>query len=242
MDFIKCFLCSYGPNLTKFTIDSLLRSGCWLLFCISSSSFLLSPASQRWAQLFVFCLRRIGQLFQKRALKLLQESCAAILRSVANTYPLSTGMKTMTSSPFWAKMAQRTQCWTMTTTPVRQSADGRCGCVCLSMTRESEIVLKQSDFLYLAFNSNMFHTCFFLTNWIHGICKKKQLDNLFFSHFITAPFCKDLIQGLEKNPQSRIVWRKIKPLFIGKLLYTPDTPVTRQVMIQVQWVNHKSLF
>uniref|UniRef100_A0A3P8WSU7 ATP binding cassette subfamily A member 7 n=1 Tax=Cynoglossus semilaevis TaxID=244447 RepID=A0A3P8WSU7_CYNSE len=49
----------------------------------------------------------------------------------------------------------------------------------------------------------------------------------------TTPFCKDLIQGLEKNPQSRIVWRKIKPLFIGKLLYTPDTPVTRQVMIQV---------
>ncbi|XP_034738177.1 phospholipid-transporting ATPase ABCA1 isoform X2 [Etheostoma cragini] len=49
----------------------------------------------------------------------------------------------------------------------------------------------------------------------------------------TTPFCKDLIQGLESNPLSRIVWRGIKPLFIGKLLYTPDTPAVQQVMKEV---------
>ncbi|KAJ3599929.1 hypothetical protein NHX12_033883 [Muraenolepis orangiensis] len=49
----------------------------------------------------------------------------------------------------------------------------------------------------------------------------------------TTPFCKSLIQTLESNPLSRIVWRGIKPLFIGKLLYTPDTPAVRQVMKQV---------
>uniref|UniRef100_A0A8C1KHV5 Zgc:172302 n=1 Tax=Cyprinus carpio TaxID=7962 RepID=A0A8C1KHV5_CYPCA len=38
---------------------------------------------------------------------------------------------------------------------------------------------------------------------------------------------------LESNPLSRIVWRSIKPLFVGKLLYTPDTPVTRLVMSEV---------
>uniref|UniRef100_A0A673MJG5 Zgc:172302 n=1 Tax=Sinocyclocheilus rhinocerous TaxID=307959 RepID=A0A673MJG5_9TELE len=38
---------------------------------------------------------------------------------------------------------------------------------------------------------------------------------------------------LESNPLSRIVWRSIKPVFIGKLLYTPDTPVTRMVMSEV---------
>uniref|UniRef100_A0A3Q2PPB9 P-type phospholipid transporter n=1 Tax=Fundulus heteroclitus TaxID=8078 RepID=A0A3Q2PPB9_FUNHE len=38
---------------------------------------------------------------------------------------------------------------------------------------------------------------------------------------------------LESNPLSRIVWRGIKPLFIGKLLYTPDTPAVRQVMKEV---------
>ncbi|XP_047666267.1 phospholipid-transporting ATPase ABCA1 isoform X2 [Tachysurus fulvidraco] len=49
----------------------------------------------------------------------------------------------------------------------------------------------------------------------------------------TTPFCKNLIQTLESNPLSRIVWRGIKPLFIGKLLYTPDTPVTQRIMNEV---------
>uniref|UniRef100_A0A8D3BI65 P-type phospholipid transporter n=1 Tax=Scophthalmus maximus TaxID=52904 RepID=A0A8D3BI65_SCOMX len=49
-----------------------------------------------------------------------------------------------------------------------------------------------------------------------------------------SPFCKGLIQGLESNPLSRIVWRGIKPLFIGKLLYTPDTPAIQQVMKEVK--------
>uniref|UniRef100_A0A8C1KHZ7 Zgc:172302 n=1 Tax=Cyprinus carpio TaxID=7962 RepID=A0A8C1KHZ7_CYPCA len=49
----------------------------------------------------------------------------------------------------------------------------------------------------------------------------------------TTPFCENLIRSLESNPLSRIVWRSIKPLFVGKLLYTPDTPVTRLVMSEV---------
>ncbi|ROL48223.1 ATP-binding cassette sub-family A member 1 [Anabarilius grahami] len=49
----------------------------------------------------------------------------------------------------------------------------------------------------------------------------------------TTPFCENLIRSLESNPLSRIVWRGIKPLFIGKLLYTPDTPVTRTIMSEV---------
>uniref|UniRef100_A0A674NQK1 P-type phospholipid transporter n=1 Tax=Takifugu rubripes TaxID=31033 RepID=A0A674NQK1_TAKRU len=50
---------------------------------------------------------------------------------------------------------------------------------------------------------------------------------------LEPPFCKSLIQGLESNPLSRIVWRGIKPLFIGKLLYTPDTSAVRRVMKEV---------
>ncbi|XP_042560069.1 phospholipid-transporting ATPase ABCA1 isoform X2 [Clupea harengus] len=50
---------------------------------------------------------------------------------------------------------------------------------------------------------------------------------------VTTPFCKSVIQNLESNPLSRIVWRGIKPLFIGKLLYTPDTPAIREVMKEV---------
>uniref|UniRef100_A0A8C6UGH4 Zgc:172302 n=1 Tax=Neogobius melanostomus TaxID=47308 RepID=A0A8C6UGH4_9GOBI len=48
-----------------------------------------------------------------------------------------------------------------------------------------------------------------------------------------ASYCKSLIQGLESNPLSRIVWRGIKPLFIGKLLYTPNSPAVQQVMKEV---------
>uniref|UniRef100_A0A3B1K2Q3 ATP binding cassette subfamily A member 7 n=1 Tax=Astyanax mexicanus TaxID=7994 RepID=A0A3B1K2Q3_ASTMX len=46
----------------------------------------------------------------------------------------------------------------------------------------------------------------------------------------TTPFCKSMIQNLEMNPVSRIFWRGIKPLFIGKILYAPDTPATRRIM------------
>uniref|UniRef100_A0A8B9GRH0 P-type phospholipid transporter n=1 Tax=Astyanax mexicanus TaxID=7994 RepID=A0A8B9GRH0_ASTMX len=47
------------------------------------------------------------------------------------------------------------------------------------------------------------------------------------------PFCKSMIQNLEMNPVSRIFWRGIKPLFIGKILYAPDTPATRRIMKEV---------
>ncbi|KAM9386154.1 phospholipid-transporting ATPase ABCA1 [Pholidichthys leucotaenia] len=49
----------------------------------------------------------------------------------------------------------------------------------------------------------------------------------------TTPFCKNLIEGLESNPLSRIVWRGIKPLFTGKLLYTPNSPAVQKVMKEV---------
>ncbi|XP_056088824.1 phospholipid-transporting ATPase ABCA1 [Rhinichthys klamathensis goyatoka] len=62
-----------------------------------------------------------------------------------------------------------------------------------------------------------------------NVSEETDLDN----SNSTTPFCENLIRSLESNPLSRIVWRGIKPLFIGKLLYTPDTPVTRTVMSQV---------
>uniref|UniRef100_A0A8C8ICA5 P-type phospholipid transporter n=1 Tax=Oncorhynchus tshawytscha TaxID=74940 RepID=A0A8C8ICA5_ONCTS len=60
-----------------------------------------------------------------------------------------------------------------------------------------------------------------------------NLPNMGVVLVLPAPYCKSLIQSLESNPLSRIVWRGIKPLFIGKLLYTPDTPAVRNVMKEV---------
>ncbi|XP_074834153.1 phospholipid-transporting ATPase ABCA7 isoform X2 [Carettochelys insculpta] len=49
----------------------------------------------------------------------------------------------------------------------------------------------------------------------------------------TSPYCKELMRSLESNPLSRILWRGIKPLFVGKILYTPPTPSTWRVMAEV---------
>ncbi|XP_074850709.1 phospholipid-transporting ATPase ABCA1 isoform X1 [Carettochelys insculpta] len=49
----------------------------------------------------------------------------------------------------------------------------------------------------------------------------------------TTPYCNELLKSLESSPLSRIIWRALKPLLIGKILYTPDTLVTRRVMAEV---------
>ncbi|GAB0205031.1 phospholipid-transporting ATPase ABCA1 [Grus japonensis] len=49
----------------------------------------------------------------------------------------------------------------------------------------------------------------------------------------TTPYCNELMKNLESSPLSRIIWRALKPLLIGKILYTPDTPAIRRVMTEV---------
>ncbi|MXQ93868.1 hypothetical protein E5288_WYG008118 [Bos mutus] len=49
----------------------------------------------------------------------------------------------------------------------------------------------------------------------------------------TSPYCNDLMKNLESSPLSRIIWKALKPLLVGKILYTPDTPVTRRLMTEV---------
>ncbi|KAM9848252.1 phospholipid-transporting ATPase ABCA1 [Aulostomus maculatus] len=71
-------------------------------------------------------------------------------------------------------------------------------------------------------------------NDIKSFLGKNGTEEIDFDHDnSTTPFCRSLISGLESNPLSRIVWQGIKPLFIGKLLYTPDTPAIQRVMREV---------
>lgn len=49
----------------------------------------------------------------------------------------------------------------------------------------------------------------------------------------SAPYCNELMKNLESSPLSRIIWKALKPLLIGKILYTPDTPAIRKVMTEV---------
>ncbi|XP_075031827.1 phospholipid-transporting ATPase ABCA7 [Calonectris borealis] len=48
-----------------------------------------------------------------------------------------------------------------------------------------------------------------------------------------SPFCRELVRSLESNPLSQIFWRGIKPLFMGKILYTPPGPGPDSVMAEV---------
>ncbi|XP_030087361.2 phospholipid-transporting ATPase ABCA7 [Serinus canaria] len=49
----------------------------------------------------------------------------------------------------------------------------------------------------------------------------------------TSPFCRELLRSLESSPLSQIFWRGIKPLFVGKILYTPPGPGPDSVMAEV---------
>ncbi|KAK2510038.1 hypothetical protein MC885_018422 [Smutsia gigantea] len=48
-----------------------------------------------------------------------------------------------------------------------------------------------------------------------------------------SPACTELMGALGTHPMSRLLWRRLKPLVLGKLLFAPDTPFTRQLMAQV---------
>lgn len=50
----------------------------------------------------------------------------------------------------------------------------------------------------------------------------------------TAPFCNALMQTLESNPVTKIVWNSVKPLLMGKILYTPDSPAVRKILKSVR--------
>uniref|UniRef100_H3DBM3 P-type phospholipid transporter n=1 Tax=Tetraodon nigroviridis TaxID=99883 RepID=H3DBM3_TETNG len=46
----------------------------------------------------------------------------------------------------------------------------------------------------------------------------------------TTLFCNDLMQTLESNPVTKIVWNSVKPLLMGKILYTPDSPAVHKIL------------
>ncbi|XP_041653310.1 phospholipid-transporting ATPase ABCA1b [Cheilinus undulatus] len=49
----------------------------------------------------------------------------------------------------------------------------------------------------------------------------------------TTPFCNSLVRSMDSNPMSRMIWTAVKPLLLGKILYTPHTPATAKVIHEV---------
>uniref|UniRef100_A0A7N9AXI4 P-type phospholipid transporter n=1 Tax=Mastacembelus armatus TaxID=205130 RepID=A0A7N9AXI4_9TELE len=49
----------------------------------------------------------------------------------------------------------------------------------------------------------------------------------------STPYCNSLVKNMDSNPMSRMIWQALKPLLMGKILYTPHTPATERVIHEV---------
>ncbi|GAA6225610.1 ATP-binding cassette sub-family A member 1-like [Lates japonicus] len=49
----------------------------------------------------------------------------------------------------------------------------------------------------------------------------------------STPYCNSLVKSMDSNPMSRMIWQALKPLLMGKILYTPHTPATQRVIHEV---------
>ncbi|XP_069575607.1 phospholipid-transporting ATPase ABCA1b isoform X2 [Brachyistius frenatus] len=49
----------------------------------------------------------------------------------------------------------------------------------------------------------------------------------------STPYCNSLVRDMDSNPMSRMIWTALKPLLMGKILYTPHTPATQRVIHEV---------
>ncbi|XP_060935296.1 phospholipid-transporting ATPase ABCA1b [Limanda limanda] len=49
----------------------------------------------------------------------------------------------------------------------------------------------------------------------------------------STPYCNSLVRNMDSNPMSRMIWQALKPLLMGKILYTPHTPATQKVIHEV---------
>ncbi|CAL8311233.1 unnamed protein product [Merluccius merluccius] len=46
----------------------------------------------------------------------------------------------------------------------------------------------------------------------------------------TTPFCNGMMRELESDPVTRIVWSSLKPMLMGRILYSPDSPAARHII------------
>uniref|UniRef100_A0A674B1I3 P-type phospholipid transporter n=1 Tax=Salmo trutta TaxID=8032 RepID=A0A674B1I3_SALTR len=49
----------------------------------------------------------------------------------------------------------------------------------------------------------------------------------------STPYCNAMMRNMESSPVSRMIWQALKPLLMGKILYTPVTPATQKIIHEV---------
>uniref|UniRef100_A0A8C5BHU5 ATP-binding cassette, sub-family A (ABC1), member 4a n=1 Tax=Gadus morhua TaxID=8049 RepID=A0A8C5BHU5_GADMO len=70
-----------------------------------------------------------------------------------------------------------------------------------------------------------------------GINSSRSHAHYAYDHS-TTPFCNDMMQELESDPVTRIVWSSLKPMLMGRILYSPDCPATADIIHNVScWLS-----
>ncbi|XP_049603565.1 retinal-specific phospholipid-transporting ATPase ABCA4 isoform X1 [Syngnathus scovelli] len=62
-----------------------------------------------------------------------------------------------------------------------------------------------------------------------GVNNSRARDTYVYD-YTTTGFCNSLMETLESNPVTKAVWNSVKPLLMGKILYTPDSPAVRKIL------------
>uniref|UniRef100_A0A8B9JD11 P-type phospholipid transporter n=1 Tax=Astyanax mexicanus TaxID=7994 RepID=A0A8B9JD11_ASTMX len=68
-----------------------------------------------------------------------------------------------------------------------------------------------------------------------GINNSRSHESYIYDDTAT-PFCNTLMQNLESNPVTKIVWNSVKPLVMGKILYSPDSPAVQKILKSVSQI------
>uniref|UniRef100_A0A3Q3IW89 ABC transporter domain-containing protein n=1 Tax=Monopterus albus TaxID=43700 RepID=A0A3Q3IW89_MONAL len=79
------------------------------------------------------------------------------------------------------------------------------------------------------------------TNMTFSLLSPRQVDNnksVSIMGNSSDDFCQTLVNTLESTPGLRNIWSTFKPLVLGKVLYTPDTPAARLLVKEANSTFH----
>lgn len=51
---------------------------------------------------------------------------------------------------------------------------------------------------------------------------------------LVGPLCRDLVNFLNEDVQTQILWKNLRPVVLGKITYAPDIPSVRKIIEKVE--------
>lgn len=71
-------------------------------------------------------------------------------------------------------------------------------------------------------------------NFPHCLIEFFSLEVYVLCCVFPGPFCQDMYQTVVQMTNGPVIWAYLKPLIMGKILYSPDTPATRTLIQKVR--------